>query len=105
MYVEGRREGQLSLGDGITVHAWVRTDGLTPNDLSVELVYGEIKNELATAQYSQPMSYTKREQDGSYRYDAKLQPKESGTIAYNVRVVPSHPELTEKHELGLIRWA
>ena len=105
LYVEGRREGQLSLGDGITVHAWVRTDGLTPNDLSVELVYGEIKNELATAQYSQPMSYTKREQDGSYRYDAKLQPKESGTIAYNVRVVPSHPELTEKHELGLIRWA
>jgi starch phosphorylase len=105
LYVDGRREGQLSLGEGINVHAWVRTDGLTPNDLSVELVYGEIKNELATAQHSQPMSYTKREQDGSYRYDIKLQPQESGTIAYNVRVVPSHPELTEKHELGLIRWA
>jgi starch phosphorylase len=105
LYVEGRREGQLSLGEGINVHAWVRTDGLTPNDLSVELVYGDIKDELATAQYNLPMTYTKREQDGSYRYDIKLQPKESGTIAYNVRVVPSHPELTEKYELGLIRWA
>ncbi|HEY4033357.1 MAG TPA: alpha-glucan family phosphorylase [Ktedonobacteraceae bacterium] len=105
LYVEGRREGQLSLGEGIDVHAWVRTDGLTPNDLSVELVYGEIRDELGTAQYYLPMTYTKREQDGSYRYDLKLQPKESGSIAYNVRVVPSHPELTEKHELGLVRWA
>jgi starch phosphorylase len=105
LYVEGRREGQLSLGEGIDVHAWVRTDGLTPNDLSVELVYGEIRDELGTAQYSLPMNYTKREQDGSYRYDIKFQPKESGSLAYNVRVVPSHPELTEKHELGLIRWA
>ena len=105
LYVDGRREGQLSLGEGIDVHAWVRTDGLTPNDLSVELVYGEIRDELAIGQHSVPMTYTKHEQDGSYRYDIKLQPKESGTIAYNVRVVPSHPELTEKHELGLIRWA
>jgi starch phosphorylase len=105
LYVEGRREGQLSLGEGIEVHAWVRTDGLTPDDLSVELVYGEIRDELGMAQYSLPMHYTKREQDGSYRYDGKLQPKESGGIAYNVRVVPSHPELTGKYELGLIRWA
>lgn len=105
LYVEGRREGQLSLGEGIDVHAWVRTDGLTPNDLSVELIYGEIRDELGIAQYSLPMNYTKREQDGSYRYDIKFQPKESGSLAYNVRVVPSHPELTEKHELGLIRWA
>jgi starch phosphorylase len=105
LYVDGRREGQLSLGEDIDVHAWVRADGLTPNDLSVELVYGEVRDELATAKYSLPMTYTKREQDGSYRYDLKLQPKETGSIAYNVRVVPSNPELTEKYELGLIRWA
>ena len=80
LYVEGRREGQLSLGEGIDVHAWVRTDGLTLNDLSVELVYGEIRDELGTAHAILPMTYTKREQDGSYRYDLKLQPKESGSI-------------------------
>ena len=26
--VEGRREGQLSLGEGVDIHAWVRADGL-----------------------------------------------------------------------------
>jgi starch phosphorylase len=105
LYIDGRREGQLSLGEAINVRAWVRFNDLKPEDLSVELVYGEVNDELATAQYTLPMSYTKREQDGSYRYDVHLQPEESGSIAYNVRVVPSHPELQEKYELGLIRWA
>jgi len=42
---------------------------------------------------------------GRIAMDAQLQPDESGSIAYNVRVVPTHPGLTEKYEMGLIRWA
>ena len=106
LYVEGQREGQLSLGEGIDVHAWVRANGLSPEDFSVELVYGDANDERgASAQYTTPMSYTKRELDGSYRYDAQLKPDKSGSIAYNVRVVPTHPGLMEKYEMGLIRWA
>ena len=105
LYVDGQRDGQLSLGEGIDVKAWVRADGLTPEDLSVELVYGEANDESVLAQHGIPMTYTKKEQDGSYRYDAKLKPDESGSIAYNVRVVPTHSGLTEKYEMGLIRWA
>ena len=105
LYVDGRREGQLSLGESIEVHAWVRAEGLSPEDLHVELVYGETKDEMVTPQYAVPMNYVKRENDGSYRYDLQLKPGESGSIAYNIRVIPSHPALTEKYELGLIRWA
>ncbi len=105
LYVDGRREGQLSLGESIDVRAWVRMSELQPDDLSVELVYGTVKDELAEAQHALPMTYTRREQDGSYRYEIHLQPPESGSIAYNVRVVPYHPGLSEKYELGLIRWA
>ncbi len=105
LYIEGQRDGQLSLGEGIDVKAWVRADTLTVEDLSVELVYGEANDESVLAQHTVPMSFTKRELDGSYRYDAKLKPAESGSIAYNVRVVPTHSGLTEKYEMGLIRWA
>ncbi|GCE11697.1 alpha-glucan family phosphorylase [Tengunoibacter tsumagoiensis] len=105
LYVDGQRNGQLSLGETIDVHAWVRLQGITTDDISVELVYGETTDELAHAQYALPMTFSKREQDGSYRYDIQLKPNESGSIAYNVRVIPSHPHLTEKYELGLIRWA
>ena len=105
LYVDGQRAGQLSLGEGIDIHAWVRVEGLLPEDLSVELVYGETKNEQAIPSHTVPLQYVKRENDGSYRFDAQLKPGESGSIAYNLRVIPTHPSLTEKYELGLIRWA
>jgi glycogen phosphorylase len=105
LYVDGRREGQLSLGESIDIRAWIRMSELKPDDLSVELVYGTVKDELAEAQHTLPMSFIRRELDGSYRYEIHLQPPESGSIAYNVRVVPCHPELSEKYDLGLIRWA
>jgi starch phosphorylase len=104
LYVDGRRDGQLSLGEGIEVHAWVRSDGLGPEDLCVELVYGTSQDEVAHPEYTLPMSYVKQEQDGSYRYDVQLRPAETGSLAYNVRVFPCHSDLTEKYELGLIRW-
>ena len=104
LYAEGRRDGQLSLGEGIDMRAWVRADNLRPEDLTVELVYGEAKEDQVVVQHALPMEYTKQELDGSYRYDAHLQPPESGSIAYGVRVLPNHPALANKHELGLIRW-
>jgi starch phosphorylase len=105
LYVEGRRDGQLSLGEGIDVRAWIKSDNLTPDDLCVELVYGNAKDDAISGQHALPMSYSKRELDGSYRYDIHLRPTESGSFAYNVRVVPFHTGLTEKYEMGLIRWA
>jgi len=51
------------------------------------------------------MEYIKQEQDGSYRYEIRLKPDESGSIAYGVRVLPKHAALDGKHEMGLVRWA
>jgi len=105
LYVDGRRDGQLSLGEGITVRAWVKVQTLTPDDLHVELVYGEEKDEHISSPHKLPMGYVRQEEDGSYRYEIRLQPELSGSIAYGVRVLPTHPALAGKHEMGLIRWA
>ena len=104
LYVEGRRDGQLSLGEDIAVRAWVRADRLLPEDLSVELVYGEASDDAVVPQHALPMEYARKEQDGSYRYEMRLKPGESGSIGYGVRVLPSHPALGGKHDMGLIRW-
>ncbi|HTI14232.1 MAG TPA: alpha-glucan family phosphorylase [Dictyobacter sp.] len=105
LYVQGQQVGQLSLGESVDIHAWVRVPDLKPEDLYVELVYGETKEEQAVAQHAIPMAFVKHENDGSYRFDVQLKPVTSGSIAYNIRVVPSRPSLTNKYELGLIRWA
>jgi starch phosphorylase len=104
LYVEGQREGQLSLGQGIDVRAWVRTDRLRPEDLTAELVYGEARDEQIVIQHTLSMPYTKQELDGSYRYEIHLQPPESGSLAYGVRVLPTYEALSGKHDIELIRW-
>jgi glycogen phosphorylase len=103
--VEGRREGQLSLGEGVDIHAWVRAEGLKVEDLSVELVFGQAREGVVVPQHALPMYYSKREADGSFCYEVYLRPPETGSIGYGVRVLPSHPALVDKHDMGLIRWA
>ncbi len=105
LYADGRRDGQLSLGEGINVLAWVKVQKLTPEDLNVEMVYGEEKEEQVITPQKLSMRYMRQEQDGSYRYELRLQPAASGSIAYGVRVLPTHPALAGKHDLGLVRWA
>ena len=104
LYVEGQRDGQLSLGEDIAVRAWVRADKLKPEDLSVELVYGEANDDVVIPHHALPMKYIKQEHDGSYRYEIRLKPAESGSIGYGVRVLPSQTALGGKHDMGLIRW-
>jgi len=105
LYLEGRRDGQLSLGEGIEVRAWVRASQLRPEDFSIELVYGEASDDQVLPQHTLPMEYTRQEPDGAYRYDIRLKPGASGSIAYGVRVLPNHPLLAGKHDMGLVRWA
>src|SRR5437764_12550790 len=104
LYVEGQHDGQLSLGEEINVRAWVRADKLQPGDFSVEVVYGEPNDEVIIPEHVLPMEYIKKEQDGSFRYEARLKPTESGSIGYGVRVLPSHPAWGGKHDMGLCRW-
>jgi len=74
-------------------------------DLNVELVYGEEEHEQVTSPQKLSMQYMRQEQDGSYRYELRLQPNASGSLAYGIRVLPTHPALAGKHDLGLVRWA
>jgi len=105
VYADARRDGQLSLGEGIEVHAWVRADQLRPEDFNVELVYGEAADDTVTPQHTLPMEYIRQEPDGAYRYEIRLKPGASGSIAYGIRVLPNHPALAGKHDMGLVRWA
>ncbi len=105
LYVDGKREGQLSLGESVQVNAWVRNESLRPKDLMVEIVLGEMRGDRVLPQYAEPMHYERQEQDGSYRYELSLRPVDSGSMVYGVRVLPTHFSLANKHEMGLIRWA
>ena len=105
LFVDGRREGQLSLGEGLDVTTWVRADGLQKEDLAVELVYGEARDDLILPDQTIPMNYIKKELDGSMRYAVRLRPSQTGSVGYGVRALPTHPALPGKYDMGLVRWA
>lgn len=108
LYVSGLRDGHFDLGASFDIHTWVRGDNLHPEDIRVDLVYGELANGTdgpGVPQQTLPMVYTKREQDGAYRYDIHFKPDISGTLAYGVRVLPNHNDLPNVYDLGLILWA
>ena len=43
--------------------------------------------------------------DGWQGYGGRVPVEDSGNFNFNVRVRPSHPSLTQAHELRLITWA
>jgi len=42
---------------------------------------------------------------GNNRYEGTVETNESGQYRFNIRVLPYHPLLVQKHELRLIKWA
>ena len=42
---------------------------------------------------------------GVYRFAGTILAKESGSYGLSVRVIPTHPNLIQEHELRLITWA
>jgi glycogen phosphorylase len=94
------------IGDSLKVRARVALDGLKPEDVKVEVVYGRARDSdrladisrqrltLDTAEPGQPATFT-----GTVVLDRP------GSFGYNVRVVPSNPLLANPAELGLIAVA
>jgi starch phosphorylase len=85
---------------GTTVHvrATVELDGLTPDDVAVEVVYGKAREEDTLVD----VSYLRLQPVGD-AFEATVTLARAGSFGYNVRVVPKHPLLASAAELGLVK--
>lgn len=93
-------------GAKITLEAIVSLGPLRPEDVSVELFYGIIGDdgEIINGEHL-PMQLCGEAEGGSYKYAADLYLTSGGEYGYQFRVFPHHPLLTDKFELGLVKWA
>ncbi len=95
---------QTSVGQAVAVNARLRPGPLAPDDLAVELVYGQHQEgHLATAD-ALPMQRMGHE-DGAYLYEASEAFPDSGSFGYGVRVRPAHTDLPNPFATHLIKWA
>ncbi len=106
VHLEHADRTNIQVGDRVGVQAQVFLGPTAPAEVKVQVYYGEDKENAI----SQPtiLELTKSEKvDGSgvFLYKGEIPSKESGAFGLSVRVVPTHPNLTQEHELRLITWA
>jgi starch phosphorylase len=82
----------------------VHSGGLNADDLVAELVVGRDRNgEIEELEF---VSLQATEQGGgTLHYVGGIEARHGGSIVYGVRVLPTHVTLSNKYELGLVKWA
>lgn len=93
-------------GTEISLDAAVHLGPLKPEDVAVELYYGSIgPNGEITDGMHKAMQMAADNGAGNYRYTTDIVLTNGGEYGYQFRVLPSHPLLTDKFELRLVKWA
>lgn len=93
------------VGDDLHVRAQVNIDGLSPDDLSVEVVFGRA-HEGDNLHDPERIELVPGHVTGStVQFTGTVALTRSGSFGYNVRVVPRNPLLASPAELGLIAVA
>jgi len=103
--VEAHRDGQAQVGEEYEVAAEIRLGPISPNDVRVELYYGQLSADrhLSAAQ-SLPMQVEKDLGQGRHLYVGRIPCDHSGMHGYTVRICPLHPDLNHFAATGLIAW-
>lgn len=95
-------EGSVSVGSQMRFGAWVRLDGLRPDDVEVQLVKGDAnaEDELSNIELY-PMTEHSETEPGVLHYLTTVVAHTPGTRGYTVRVVPRNEHLAHDAEMGL----
>ncbi len=100
----GRKEYQV--GNEISIFAKLHLDGLSPDDVNVEVYHGflDSDNKIVNGKIDR-MDCTENNGDNVFTFAGKFSCQVSGLYGYTVRVVPKVENLMHPHETGLILWA
>ncbi len=100
------RVQKAMVGQEIEVVARLHLGALDPSNVQVEICHGPLHNGGGLAVFDVvPMQPLESGGDGNFDFRGSVVMNEGGNHGIGVRVIPAHPDLVNKHELGLIRWA
>jgi starch phosphorylase len=96
----------IRVDDSLTISAVVEANGLSEQDLNVEIYYGynrggEKLENITTVR----MNFKNIDSGHKMVFENTVKPASSGKINYTVRIMPSHPDLPMKFIPGYIKWS
>jgi starch phosphorylase len=108
-HVESEPAGQApssSPGSALTVRVSVALGELSPDDVAVEVVYGrpDDADEIIAPAYATLTAEPPGAANGLARYSGEVPLDQPGPFGYTVRVLPNHPLLDSRAELGLVTY-
>ncbi|NKX51059.1 glycosyltransferase family 1 protein, partial [Arthrobacter deserti] len=91
------------IGDTVRINAYVRLAELTPEDVSVQAVHGQVTENDELDQISiHELKHEDDFGDGRFLFSGGVTIDHSGSFGYTVRVLPRHQHLATEAELGLV---
>jgi starch phosphorylase len=96
----------LPFGSSLSVTTEVFLHDLTPEDIIVEIYYGDVDafGRLPAGKAIKMACAGKRD-GGVYRFEGAVTCDKTGQLGFSLRVIPNHPDLAQKHETAMITWA
>ncbi|GAA2418523.1 glycosyltransferase family 1 protein [Actinomadura vinacea] len=102
-HVESSGEDSPHVGARLSIRVVVDPGGLDPSDIAVEAVYGRVDEaDALIGPSSLELTGAEPVDGGGLRYVGEVPLARSGAFGYSVRVVPRHPLLSGRAEMGLI---
>jgi starch phosphorylase len=101
-------EETLKVGADLEVKALVQLGQLKPEDVQVQLYYGQLnpRGEISSGGSALNMQLVGADGgDGSYMFKAQITYDTSGERGLSVRILPNHASLPTPFQPGTIRWA
>lgn len=104
--VERRAEMRsgIQVGTPLKVEVRMQLGGLSPKDISVDIYYGRVDSKADFIDRA-TLSLQDFSQEGDLTiFRGEIPCREVGRFGFRVRVLPSHPLLSNPYSLGLILW-
>lgn len=95
----------IKSGEKLTLNATVHLGNLSPDDVAVEVYYGQETNNQIRRGETAEMYLIKQTSSSVCHYTVTLSISEGGEYGYTFRIIPKHRELFNKHDLPFIKWA
>jgi starch phosphorylase len=96
---------RISYGDSLRFEVALNLNGLTPEDVTVEILFGRPGNaNKARNLQNLPLLYQDRRVEHEHIFALDLRPELCGRMEYRIRAYPHHDLLTHPLEMGMMRW-
>ena len=106
LHVDSSIDGEPQLGSVLTLRAEVHLGGLSPDDVCVEGVLGQVDSGDETlADTASVRLEPVQAQDGTTTFEGQVPLDRTGTLGYTVRVLPHNELMATPAELGVVAVA